>query len=179
MRRQVDRMRPGKRTVPLADRGPHRFHNDRVSHGYSSVDLLGSYADRMQWAPRPAETAAAAAGALIAAVLAVTSDVAGRLLFGIGALCLASLVVTDLMLRPRLRADSTTLEVRTLAVRRRLPWSAVEQVRVDEHSRYGLLTRTLEVDTGDSLVVLGRRSLGADPRDVAEALRQLRTEPFR
>jgi Bacterial PH domain len=133
----------------------------------------------MQWAPRPVETAVAAVGALIAVALAVNSDSAGRLLFGIGALCLAGLVAADLVLRPRLRADADTVEVRTLAVRRRLPWSAVARVRVDEHSRYGLLSRTLEVDTGDALVVLGRRSLGADPREVAEALRQLRTEPFR
>jgi Bacterial PH domain len=133
----------------------------------------------MQWAPRPVETATAAVSALIAVALAVTSDSAGQLLFGIGAVCLAGLVAADLVLRPRLRADENTVEVRTLAVRRRLPWSAVQRVRVDEHSRYGLLSRTLEVDTGDALVVLGRRSLGADPRDVAEALRQLRTEPFR
>jgi hypothetical protein len=51
-------------------------------------------------------------------------------------------------------------------------------VRVDEHNRYGLMSRTLEVDTGDALVLLGRRSLGADPRDVAEALRQIRTTPY-
>jgi hypothetical protein len=133
----------------------------------------------MQWAPRPIETTAAAFGTLVAVALAVTSDSAGRLLFGIGALCLAGLVAADLVLRPRLRADANTVELRTLAVRRRLPWSAVRRVRVDEHSRYGLLSRTLEVDTVDALVVLGRRSLGADPREVAEALRQLRTEPFR
>ncbi len=128
----------------------------------------------MQWAPRSAETAAAAVGALVAVALAVTSDVAGRLLFGIGAACLVGLVTADLLVRPRLRADADALEVRTLGLRRRLPWSAVARVRVDEHSRYGLMSRTLEVDTGDALVVLGRRSLGADPRDVAEALRRIR-----
>ncbi len=132
----------------------------------------------MQWAPRTAETAMAAAGAVVAAALAATSDPAGRLLFGIGALCLVGLVLADLLVRPRLRADAETVEVRTLAVRRRLPWSAVQRVRVDEHNRYGLVSRTLELDAGDTLVVLGRRSLGADPRDVAEALRQIRAYPF-
>jgi hypothetical protein len=120
----------------------------------------------------------AALGAVVAAVLAATSDAAGRLLFGVGVLCLVGLVLADLLLRPRLRADAHGLEVRTVALRRRLPWSAVQRVRVDEHSRYGLPSRTLEVDAGDSLVVLGRRSLGADPRDVAEALRQIRSRPF-
>jgi hypothetical protein len=132
----------------------------------------------VQWAPRTAETALAAVGALLAAVLAVTSDPAGRLLFGAGAVCLVILVLADLLLRPRLRADADGLEVRTVAVHRRLPWATVERVRVDEHSRYGLLSRTLEVDAGDALVVLGRRSLGADPRDVAESLRQIRSRSF-
>jgi hypothetical protein len=34
------------------------------------------------------------------------------------------------------------------------------------------------VDAGDTLVVLGRRSLGADPRDVVETLQQIRSRPF-
>jgi hypothetical protein len=124
------------------------------------------------------ETVLAAFGALAAAVLALTTDPAGRLLFGIGTLCLVSLVLADVLLRPRLRADGDGLQVRTLAVRRRLPWSAVQRVRVDEHSRYGLMARTLEVDVGDALVLLGRRSLGTDPQDVADALRQIRGRPF-
>src|SRR5205823_11360131 len=117
--------------------------------------LLGrqpeSYACRMQWAPRTAETALAGVGAVAAAAAAVTLDPAGRLLLGLAALCLAALTVGDLVLRPRLRADSAGLEVRRLDGRRRLPWSAVREVRVDVHSRYGLAARTLEVDTGDEL----------------------------
>jgi hypothetical protein len=132
----------------------------------------------MQWAPRPAETGLAALGAVVAAVLAVTSDPAGRLLFGVAAVCLAALVLADVLLRPRLRADADAVEVRTVALRRRLPWSTVQRVKVDERSRYGLVSRTLELEAGDTLVVLGRRSLGADPRDVAEALRELRAQPY-
>ena len=64
--------------------------------------------------------------------------------------------------------------MRTLAVRRRLPWSALQRVDVDERSRYGLVSRTLELDAGDTLVVLGRRALGDDPRDVADALARIR-----
>jgi hypothetical protein len=111
---------------------------------------------------------------LIAAGLAVTSDPAGRVLFAILAVWLAGLVAADLLLRPRLRADGTGLVVRTFAVRGRLPWSQVQKVRVDEHARYGRTARTLEVDAGDTLLVLGRRSLGADPRDVADALNEIR-----
>jgi hypothetical protein len=116
----------------------------------------------------------AAGVALIAAGLAVTADAAGRLLFTLLALWLAGVVAADLGLGPRLRADPGGVEVRTLSVRRRLPWSAVRAVTVDQRARYGLTARTLEVDAGDTLVVLGRRSLGADPRDVAAALAEIR-----
>jgi len=127
-----------------------------------------------RWSPRPAETAAAAGGAVIALLLAATADPAGRVLFGLAALGLLALTVVDLLLRPRLAADPDGLRVRTLAVRRRMPWSALQRVDVDERSRYGLTARTLELDAGDTLVVLGRRALGTDPRDVADALARIR-----
>ncbi|MEN3358178.1 MAG: hypothetical protein V7637_2160 [Mycobacteriales bacterium] len=116
----------------------------------------------------------AAAGALLAAGLAAGADPPGRLLFALLGLWLAGLVAADLVLRPRLRADGGGLRVRTFAVRGQLPWSAVQRVRVDQRSRYGLTARTLEVDAGDLLLVLGRRSLGADPRDVAATLNEIR-----
>jgi PH (Pleckstrin Homology) domain-containing protein len=127
-----------------------------------------------RWSPRPVETGAAAFGAVVAVLLAVLADPAGRVLFGVAAVGLLALVAADLLLRPRLTADPGGVQVRTLAVRRRLPWSALQRVAVDEHSRYGLTSRTLELDTGETLVVLGRRSLGSDPRDVADALARIR-----
>lgn len=116
----------------------------------------------------------AAGGVVVALALAAVADPAGRVLFGLAALGLLTLVVVDLLLRPRLAADPAGIQVRTLAVRRRLPWSALERVDVDERSRYGLTARTLELDAGDTLVVLGRRALGSDPRDVADALARIR-----
>ena len=127
-----------------------------------------------QWAPRPVETATAAAGAVLAAALAVVADPAGRVLFAVAAVGLLALVAADLLVRPRLAADADGVQVRTLAARRRLPWSALERVDVDERSRYGLTARTLELDAGGTLVVLGRRTLGSDPRDVADALARIR-----
>jgi hypothetical protein len=127
-----------------------------------------------RWFPRPVETAVAAGGALLAAALAAVSDPAGRVLFGLAAIGLLALTAVDLLLRPRLAADPTGVRIRTLGVRRRLPWSALERVDVDERNRYGLTARTLELDAGGMLVVLGRRSLGADPREVADALARIR-----
>lgn len=127
-----------------------------------------------QWSPRPVETAVAVLGGLVVLVLAVLADPAGRLLLGIAALGLLALGGADVLLRPRLAADPTGIQVRTLASRHRLPWSVVERVDVDEHTRYGLTSRTLELEAGELLVVLGKRTLGADPRDVAAQLARIR-----
>jgi Bacterial PH domain len=126
------------------------------------------------WFPRPAETALAAAGGGIALVLAAFSDPAGRVLLGVAGLGLLVLAATDLLVRPRLSVDPHGLRLRTLSVRRNLPWDRIERVVVDERRRLGLTARALEVDAGETLVVLGRRSLGADPRDVAGAVARIR-----
>jgi Bacterial PH domain len=127
-----------------------------------------------QWSPRPVETAVAILGGLVALLLALPADPAGRLLLAIAALGLLSLGAADLLLRPRLAADRTGVRVRTLAARHQLPWSAIQRVDVDEHTRYGLTSRTLELEAGELLVVLGKRTLGADPRDVADRLARIR-----
>jgi hypothetical protein len=126
------------------------------------------------WSPRPVETAVAILGGLVVLLLALLADPAGRLLLGVAALGLLVLGLADLLLRPRLAADRTGVQVRTLASRHRLPWSAIERVEVDEHTRYGLTARTLELEAGELLVVLSKRALGADPRDVADALARIR-----
>ena len=107
-------------------------------------------------------------------LLAVLADPAGRLLLGVAALGLLTVGTADLMLRPRLAADPSGVQIRTLASRHRLPLSAIRRVEVDEHTRDGLTSRTLELEAGELLVVLGKRTLGADPRDVADALAQIR-----
>ena len=149
-------MEPASEDVPTADRttrpGPE-------SHS---------------WSPRPVETAMAAAGAVVAVLLVLIADPAGRLLAAVAAVGLAVLTAADLLLRPRLSAGPAGLRIRTLAVRRRLPWSALGRVDVDERTRYGLTARALELEAGGSLVVLGRRSLGQDPREVADALARIR-----
>jgi PH (Pleckstrin Homology) domain-containing protein len=126
------------------------------------------------WSPRPIETALAFGGGLVVLALAALADPAGRLLLGVAALGLLAVAGTDLLLRPRLAADPAGLQVRTLISRHRLPWTALRRVEVDEHTRYGLTSRTLELEAGELLVVLGKRTLGADPRDVADTLARIR-----
>lgn len=108
----------------------------------------------------------AAAAVICAGIAGFGGDPAGRLILGLAAVLLAGLAVADLLVVPRLSVSADGVTVRTLSVRRQLPWSVVESIRLDERSRLGLSSRTLEIDAGDALIVLGRHSLGADPREV-------------
>lgn len=132
----------------------------------------------MQWSPRRAETVVLAAIGLALALAVVLVDAPGRVLVGAGALLVLGLAARDLLTRPRLSAGPDGIDVGTLTGRRHLPWSTA-RVRLRETRRLGLRGRTLELDTAAGpdddgvLVVLGRRDLGADPAEVARALRSL------
>ena len=132
----------------------------------------------MQWSPRSGDTAAVVAVALGLGLALVVLDAPGRLLVGTGALLLLVLGVRDVLVRPRLSAGSDGLDVRTWTGRRHLPWSGL-RVHVRESRRWGMRSRTLELDTSAGpeddgvLVVLGRRDLGADPDQVARVLHGL------
>jgi len=132
----------------------------------------------VQWSPRPSETVALVAIGLGLGLALVFLDSAGRVLVGAGALLLLGLAARDLMARPRLTAGPDGVDVRTWTRGRHLPWPGL-RVRVRESRRLGMRSRTLELDTASGpdddgvLVVLGRRDLGADPDEVARALRAL------
>lgn len=116
----------------------------------------------------------AALAVIAAALAAFDSDGPGRVLAVIAALLLAAYAVTDVAFWPRLIADRSGLTIRTPTTRATLHWSEVDDVHVDERSRLGLMSRTLEIDSGDLLVVLSRRTLGADPETVVELLNAFR-----
>lgn len=132
----------------------------------------------MQWSPRAGETAALVAIALGLALALLILDAPGRVLVGGGALLLLALAARDVLARPRLAAGPDGVDVRTWTRGRHLPWAGL-RVRVRETRRLGVRSRTLELDTASGpwddgvLVVLGRRDLGADPEEVARALRAL------
>jgi hypothetical protein len=129
----------------------------------------------MEWSPRPGETVALVAVTAGLALALVVLDAPGRLLVGLGALLLLVLAVRDVVLRPRLRAGTDGVQVRTWSGRQHLPWGDV-RVGVREHRRLGMRSRSLELDTSAGpqddgvLVVLGRRDLGTDPAAVARVL---------
>lgn len=109
--------------------------------------------------------------ALVALASAVTVDAAGRFLFAVAAIVLAGYAIGDLVFAPRLVVDRSGLRVHSPLARAVLAWSEVDEVRADARTRYGLRSVTLEIDAGDTLIVLSRRALGADPEVVAQAVR--------
>jgi hypothetical protein len=132
----------------------------------------------MEWSPRPGETVALVAVALGLGLALFVLDAPGRLLVGAGALLLLVLGARDVLARPRLTAGPEGVEVRGWTGRRHLPWAGL-RVQVRDNRRLGMRSRTLELDTATGpqddgvLVILGRRDLGADPAEVARALRAL------
>lgn len=110
-----------------------------------------------------------AAGVLLAA-LALTTDPAGRVLVLPAAALLVALGVRDLLLRPVLAADAGGVAVVTGLRRLHTPWDRVERLRVVTDRR----TPVLELDLGDTVVVLGRLRLGRAPLDVLTELEAVR-----
>lgn len=124
-----------------------------------------------RFGPDPRFTVLAAIGLLAAAgASAFSPDKAGTLLFACAAAVLAAYVAGDVLFSPRLCADGQGLVIRTPLVRARLSWPEVDDVRAVTRVRHGLRGVTLEIDAGELLVVLGRRSLGADPQQVVAAV---------
>jgi hypothetical protein len=116
-------------------------------------------------------TALCAVLSLTALGLAVWwDDAAGRLLAALSVLILGGYAVTDIVFWPRLTASGRGLRIRTPTDRTDLPWADIDAIRVDERSRLGLQSRTLEIDAGPQLVVFSRRMLGEDPRTVLDVL---------
>jgi Bacterial PH domain len=132
----------------------------------------------VQWSPRAAETVALGVVGLGLVLAVPLVDPAGRVLVGAAAVLVLVLAVRDAVVRPRLTAGPGGVDVRTLSGRQHLPWRGL-RVQVRATRRLGVRSRTLELDTAAGpdddgvLVVLGRRDLGADPDEVARALRAL------
>ena len=133
-------------------------------------------APRLSYGPNRLIGAGAAVVAAVAVALALTTgDRAGRTLYLLAALALAAVAALDLIWNPRLTADQKGLVVRSPTGGAALAWHDVDAIRVDERSRYGLASRTLEVDAGHRLILVSQRALGgADPRDVAALLEAFR-----
>ena len=104
----------------------------------------------------------------------MTDSPVDRLFVGVLTVALAAVSAWGSALRPRLRADSHGLTVRSLLGPKSWHWPDLT-VRVVRHQRLGRTVEVLELDAaGGELIVLGRTELGADPQEVADALHELR-----
>ncbi len=116
-----------------------------------------------------------AGGAAAWAVLAV--DPASRVLAAAATALLGVLALLGSALRPRLAADADGIRLGRLRGTRHWPWAAVHRIEVVTSRRLGREVGMLELDLDDGgherLVVLTTLDLGADPRDVEDALHGL------
>jgi hypothetical protein len=140
--------------------------------------------DHVEWSPTRASVAVLwvaglAAAAWCALLAASGTDRAGLLIAGPAAVGLLAIALYATRARPRLRVDADGLTVGGLLRPRHHPWPLVQGVRLVPTRRLGRNGTLLEVDTatadgGERLLVFGRLDLGADPRDVAPRLLDLR-----
>ncbi len=119
--------------------------------------------------PSLAASGVLAAAGLLLAVAGAAADPAGRLLASPAALLLLAVAGRDLLLRPALRANAAGIVVVTGLRRRAVAWTEVERVQVVTDRRAPLL----ELDLGDTLVLLSRLRLGRPPEAVAAELSAL------
>lgn len=133
----------------------------------------------MRWSVPAKIPALESLGTLIAVVaVAFGDDPLARLLGLAAGLLLGALTVRDLVARTRLAADAVGLTVVSgFAGHHTFRWSQLQAIRVDERTRLGLRSRLLELDSGDHLVLLSARELGADPQQVVSVLNGLRPQP--
>jgi hypothetical protein len=131
----------------------------------------------VNWAPRPAIVVVAWAVAALAVTIAVFSALSGdpmsAVLFGVATLFSGAFALHGTLIRPRLSADFTGIRARGLTGTVTLGW-AEARVRLRTTRRLGRDSVTIEIDSEDSLVVLGWLELGEDPRDVLDVLSALR-----
>ena len=132
----------------------------------------------LEWRVKPVLPVTKLLGAAALVVLVVAfgeGDPVRWVLALVTAAALTVWAVRDLIRPVRLTADAEGITVVTgFAARRRVPWSRIERVRVDSRTRRGLRNDLLELDAGESLHLFSPHELGADPEEVATALRDLR-----
>ncbi|MEV4627691.1 PH domain-containing protein [Micromonospora sp. NPDC049523] len=128
-----------------------------------------------RWRVRPAVPTLKLTGAVVLVGLGLLLGGGDPVPIGVTVLAAAGLLgwaVRDLVAPERLAVDPAGVTViRGFAGRRHLAWTQIERIVVDNRPRLGLRTDTLELDAGDSLHFFSRHDLGAEPGEVANALR--------
>ena len=128
---------------------------------------------RISFTPRPTLVVGLALGGLFAAALTVVLDNPGRLLFAVLTAGLLIEATRLALVRPTLIADRTGVSVRRVARTHCYPWPEIGAVGARTTRRL-VSVPTLELDLGDTLIVIASYRLGAAPAEVAAAIEKLR-----
>jgi hypothetical protein len=116
-----------------------------------------------------------AAAVFIASPFVARSSVTGIVIGLVVGLGLAVYGLRDVLAPVRLAVDPAGVTVVAgFAGHRRLPWSAIDRVRLDERSRYGGRQSLLEIDAGESLHFFSRYDLGMPPTEALDRVRAVR-----
>ncbi|MEV7011804.1 PH domain-containing protein [Streptosporangium sp. NPDC051022] len=132
----------------------------------------------LRWRVRRELLVVKVVAAVVFALLAVLNagDPRGAILAGVVALVAAVLALRDILAPVRLSADGEGLVVvRGFVGSERIPWSAIERIRVDRRARFTSRTEFLEIDTGEAIFLLSRFDLGVPCQEAADELRSFRT----
>ncbi|SCL22115.1 PH domain-containing protein [Micromonospora nigra] len=131
-----------------------------------------------QWRVRPALPVLKTIGAVALVglgVLFAQGDLVRPVLAATAAAVLLGWAVRDWVAPVRLGVDDEGVTVlKGWSTYQRLPWRTVESVDVTRRSGRGLAGEVLEIDAGETLHLLSRNDLGAEPAEVAEAVRAAR-----
>jgi hypothetical protein len=125
------------------------------------------------FAMSPRLVAAFAIAAGVTAFFAIRADRAGRLLLGLAAVVLAVEAARGALARPVLVVDAGGLTVHTGLRRRSYRWDDIAAVRVDATNRRLAVSKSLEIDVGETLIALPAYRLGAPLETVAAALARI------
>jgi hypothetical protein len=151
---------------------------DLRSGGFSEpVEPVTPPSTSAQWRVSPVLTVIKVVAAVVLALVAALSfrTPMNMVVAGIGAATMGFWALRDLLAPVRLAADTEGVTVVAgFAGRRRLPWTLIDRVRVDERERVGLRSRMLEIDAGESLHLLSTYDLNAQVADVVDELLRLR-----
>lgn len=110
--------------------------------------------------------------ALVLTVALVVRAPEDRVVAWSGVIVLALATLAAFSMRRRLRADEGGFQVRGPLGTRRYRWSQVVSIGAPSRRRRGLTSVSVEIELiDDTLIVLGRLELGAEPGAVADTLR--------
>jgi hypothetical protein len=143
----------------------------------AAVPATEGDSDHLSWRVSGGALRLKVVGALGFGLLAVlgAGDPIRLVVAGLASVLLAIYAVRDVVAPVRLAADPDGVTVIAgFAGSRRLAWSQIRRVRLDERRRLGLRSELVEIDADDTLHLFGPYDLGAPCAEVVEALNRVR-----